>query len=109
MSDGKEEASIGVWAKIFYFFSSLFAAGTIADHLAEAIVDWKEISNFEGASGYAYALQLPAWYILALISLWILFLFIRKQPVLVYSAILIYFGVSIPFILVVLDLLDVIP
>ncbi|TGM58508.1 hypothetical protein [Leptospira adleri] len=108
MTDNQEESSIGVWAVVFYFLSSLFTAGTIADHVAEAIVDWREVSNFEGASGFAYAFQLPVWFIIAFILLWILFLFIRKQPALVYSAILIYFGVSIPFIIVVLDLLGVI-
>ncbi|RHX89388.1 hypothetical protein [Leptospira stimsonii] len=106
MTDSKKE-SVGLLAGFIYFVSSFLAAGTIADRIASTIVEWREVSNFEGAAGYAYALQIPAWFMFALVALWILFLFIRKQPIIVYFAIFIYIGISIPFLLLILDLIGI--
>ena len=77
LSNSSPRLKVGLSA--VYFLLSLLAPWPLAWRLAEALVQARHVSNFEGAAGFAVVMQTPAWAGLMMLGLWIVYFFIRRS------------------------------
>lgn len=79
-----------------YFFFSTLAAGPLAVYIAETIVEARQVSNFEGASGYAVVFAVPFYFLLSAICFWLAYLLFRRSTAILYLATFSFAILSIP-------------
>lgn len=95
----------GRWGVAAYFISSLLAAGPIAAHVAETIINAQHVSNFEGARGYAVVMSVPPIFLFCVLLFWVAYLWIRQWPVAIYVVTLTFSALSVPTFRLIADLL----
>ena len=87
-----------------YAIGGLFACVSLAVWSATAYVAHRQVSNFEGASGYAAMFQMPFWYLLYAGLLIGAYLWLRKRLGLLVVAVVVLGCLSMPAINAITEL-----
>jgi hypothetical protein len=93
-----EHRPVSRWLQVNYFICSFFGCITLADRAAIAHIRAQGISNFEGASGYAWVLELPLWFGLFVLIAGLCFLPLRRHRPALIIASLVFALLAVPFL-----------
>ncbi|MBT9567513.1 MAG: hypothetical protein IV085_04370 [Thiobacillus sp.] len=86
-----------VWVAIAaYFLLAPLAAGPLAVYIAEIVVEARDVSNFEGARGYAVVLSTPFYWVILTFVFLLAYLLVRRSRAALYFVTFCFAMLSVP-------------